>query len=504
MLDASTIGGYVLEEVLARMIADSGYELLTSDSQDPVHLRRDKHGLLVRGRGTDHQADALGDLLVPVPFSLPVRLFAEAKNRAHKTGLDAVRNAVGVVSDVNQFQPPQGQLKLWRGDWTHHYRYSLFSTSGFTGPAQDFALAHQISLIDLSGPSFASLRTAVETFASAVQSLAVRAKLETFPVGQMRAALRIELATIGGQAAEADPSTGELASMPWSELLHLARRLADSIDEDLVLGFPAGPQVLALKPDDAQAFREWARAASGIVPMRLRYAPGRPHGEWIALPASEPLGRRLALRFGTPPALAEWLFALEGETLRRLDDVKRGLLSTVTIYQSGRPIVLQLDVNARWGSQADSRDVVLSQLKEERLDSGLAWEPDEIETGEAAGNWSLEAAGRYVDVLRQRDPSRLDVLLYAAAHGDWVSRAHIYELMDFDPQRKMTGFTKPFEGVRKKLVEERLLDASTPNPVAPRYPEQDGWALGLDLDREFGRTLRKQLPSLLDLETPER
>ena len=63
MLHASTIGGYVLEEVLAKLLADNGYALLTSDSQDPVHLLRDKHGLLVRGRGTNHQADAFGDLL---------------------------------------------------------------------------------------------------------------------------------------------------------------------------------------------------------------------------------------------------------------------------------------------------------------------------------------------------------------------------------------------------------------------------------------------------------
>jgi hypothetical protein len=59
-LPASTIGGYVLEEVLAKLLADNGYELLTSDIQDPVHLLKDKHGLLVRGRGANHQADALG------------------------------------------------------------------------------------------------------------------------------------------------------------------------------------------------------------------------------------------------------------------------------------------------------------------------------------------------------------------------------------------------------------------------------------------------------------
>lgn len=504
MLHASTIGGYVLEEVIAKLLADNGYDLLTSDAQDPVYLLRDKHGLLVRGRGTNHQADALGDLLVPVPFSLPVRLFAEAKNRAGKTGLDAVRNAVGVVTDVNQFQPPPKAFKLWRGDSTYHYRYSLFSTSGFTVPAQDFALSHQISLIDLSGPSFASLRKAVEIFASAVQALAVREKLETFPIGQMRGVLRVALATVAESAPLADPSTGELPAMPWPDLLTLADDLAVSIEDDLVLGFPAGPQVLALRPDDAEAFREWVSDMSGIVPVRLRYAPGRPHGEWIVLPAAGPKDRRLVLRFGTPPALAEWLFAPEGETRRRLNDVKRGLLSTITIYQGGRPVVMELDVHATWASHADSRDVVLSQLQEDRLDDDLAWDSEEKEAAGESEIWSFEAAARYVVLLRHRDSARLDVLLHAAAHGDWISRGHIYELMNFEPQRKMTGFTKPFDGVRKRLVDEGLLDASVSNPVVPRYPERDGWALGLDLDVELGRTLRTQLSWLLEQDDVER
>ena len=217
MLHASTIGGYVLEEVLANLLADNGYRLLTSATQDPVYLLRDRHGLLVRGRGTNHQADALGDLDVPIPFSLPVRLFAEAKNRAPRTGLDAVRNALGVVSDVNQFQPPTAPRVGWRGDPTYHYRYSLFSTSGFTGPAQDFAMAHQISLIDLSGPSFASLRLAVEIFAAAVQSVAVRENLDVFPVGQMRAALRVALGTERSNGASMDPSTGVLPKIPGGE-----------------------------------------------------------------------------------------------------------------------------------------------------------------------------------------------------------------------------------------------------------------------------------------------
>jgi hypothetical protein len=166
-----------------------------------------------------------------------VRLFAEAKNRAERTGLDAVRNGMGVVSDVNQFQPVVAKAKAWRNA-SYHYRYSIFSTSGFTLPAQDFALAHQISLIDLSGPSFASLRQSVELCASAAQTLAVRQQLRTFPVGQLRAILRVALGTVEGTATEADPSTGEASALSWPDLQSIANDLATSIDGDLVFGFP--------------------------------------------------------------------------------------------------------------------------------------------------------------------------------------------------------------------------------------------------------------------------
>jgi len=91
-----------LEEILARLLNRSGYQLLVEASQDADALRDGRHGLLVRGRGSDHQADALGELLVPTPFSLPLRLFVEAKFRGRPAGIADVRNALGVVNDVNE------------------------------------------------------------------------------------------------------------------------------------------------------------------------------------------------------------------------------------------------------------------------------------------------------------------------------------------------------------------------------------------------------------------
>lgn len=150
MVAVDALRGYVLEEVLAQLLYSNGYRLLVSEQQDPDALTRGAHGLLVRGRGTDHQADVLGELALPTPFSLPLRIFVEAKYRETKANLRDVRNAHGVVHDINEQYAPTTADTRSVPMRRYHYRYTLFSASGFTRPAQQYALAQQISLVDLS------------------------------------------------------------------------------------------------------------------------------------------------------------------------------------------------------------------------------------------------------------------------------------------------------------------------------------------------------------------
>lgn len=85
-----------------------------------------------------------------------------------KTDLPVVRNAHGVIHDINEnfvHGPGQRLRKRFR------YVYAIFSAKGFTKNAQDFALAQQISLVDLSGVSFDWLRDAIETAASELHRL---------------------------------------------------------------------------------------------------------------------------------------------------------------------------------------------------------------------------------------------------------------------------------------------------------------------------------------------
>ena len=355
MVREAALRGYVLEEVLARLLSESGYRLLVEASQDADALKDGRHGLLARGRGSDHQADALGELLVPTPFSLPIRLFVEAKFKGDPIGISDVHNALGVVSDVNEHFASDAprDFPLRR----HHYRYALFSVSGFTEDAQKYALAHQISLIDLQGPAFADLRAITEQTARELLLLADQAGLSQFPLGQMRRVLRLALGTgitnggsadVGYEAANARasrapevPGSKETHVLPAQSLAHIAARLSEQLDDILILGFPQGPFVLVLQADDTDAFKRFLRDwPSSEVDVDIRYAPaGEKAGEWAIVPLED--HHDLVIRFGIPPLLDSWLLAADAVELERAALAKQALFSTIVVFRDGNR-VLQL------------------------------------------------------------------------------------------------------------------------------------------------------------------
>jgi hypothetical protein len=104
-----------------------------------------------------------------------------------------VRNAHGVIHDINEnFTHGPGHRLRKR----YRYVYALFSASGFTQDAQDFALAQQISLVDLSSASFAWLRCRVEATAADPLSVQREYRVDRFPVNWMRGQLRRLLGTL--------------------------------------------------------------------------------------------------------------------------------------------------------------------------------------------------------------------------------------------------------------------------------------------------------------------
>jgi hypothetical protein len=144
------IRGMLLEEAVLYLLRVSGYH--TVEQADSDRTLRDGHaGLEVRGRGGIHQIDAIADYSIAHPFSYPQRLLVEAKFYAAKpVGVEIVRNAVGVLKDVEEYWTSSDSPFNTR----YHYLFVLASASGFTSGAEKYAFAHDIYLMPLAQSQF--------------------------------------------------------------------------------------------------------------------------------------------------------------------------------------------------------------------------------------------------------------------------------------------------------------------------------------------------------------
>lgn len=158
----SQFRGYLLEDAVQKLLARSGYSLITSENEEDI--RKLHNGLNVIGRGACHQFDSLGKIKWTPPFVYPIRLFVEAKYREKPIGVEIVRQGVGIIADVNQnyatVDLDDFEMNLPRYD----YHYAIFSASGFTDNAVRMAVAHKIHLIDLRGEEYADLINAINAF----------------------------------------------------------------------------------------------------------------------------------------------------------------------------------------------------------------------------------------------------------------------------------------------------------------------------------------------------
>lgn len=151
MATLSQIRGLLLEEVLLYLLEFSGFKtVLAADGDDTLH--RGPAGIEVKGRGCLHQIDAIADFVVATPFSNPHRLLIEAKcySETSPIGVEYVRNALGVLTDVSEYWVPLPGSNGKR----YHYQYAIFSASGFTSTAEKYAFAHDIYLFPLNKSAF--------------------------------------------------------------------------------------------------------------------------------------------------------------------------------------------------------------------------------------------------------------------------------------------------------------------------------------------------------------
>lgn len=333
----AVLRGYLLEEALAWLLRNTGYRLLVHKSQDPDELEMEGNTLLVQGRGTTHQVDVLGEFVLTPAFSLPIRMFIEAKfYRDDRCNLSVVRNAHGIIHDVNEnFVQTSGSRPRRR----YQYVYALFSASGFTEQAQAYALAQQISLVDLSGASFHWLRENIFNTAAALYEQRNLHQVTRFPVSWMRRELRIRL----GTALPADESFDQVR--PPSEIMTNAPRFRAAADEvlaeftaalrvhegaELLLGFPAAPFILTLAPDDPARFIKYAERHPTHA-VRLRRKGSGIHAEWEVTPWGDE--NAYTLSFNLPEKIESWISENAERRRKRVGTIKEDFLSAITVYR---------------------------------------------------------------------------------------------------------------------------------------------------------------------------
>ncbi|WP_157488770.1 hypothetical protein [Pseudofrankia sp. DC12] len=333
--------GYLLEECLAWLLRASGYDLLTAaDDTEVLDVR--SSDLIIRGRGAWHQADVLGEFLYTPPFSLPVRLFVEAKFLKARVDLATVRNGHGVVHDVNENLVVTSPRRKTGGPVAkgtgarrirarYRYSYAVFSTSGFTADALNYALAHQISLVDLSVPAFEPLRAAIYRAAQEIRLVA-----RTLPAGEVPALRRVrtylrEILGIPGHRSDGP----DLPQWCSAALDRLAIRLQGGDAPGVIVAFPAAPFVLGLVARSRQAFFDYCRdhPTHRVDLMRERPASAaQTTGKYpVWRLRSHQDTDAYAVTFGLPPQIEDWI--LEGDEIRRRASwVEANLLSSMTVY----------------------------------------------------------------------------------------------------------------------------------------------------------------------------
>lgn len=324
------LAGYILEEMLAYLLRNAGYRLLTDQSEDPHELANRHHGLVVRGRGADHQIDVLGELLWVPAFTFPLRLALEAKCRKSKTDIATVRNTVAALLDINQNNMPNRGMSSAASVPSPKYTYvgAIFSASGFSSHATDFALAHAVSLVDLRTPAFWPLVVAARQCGVALSARYKEQEIKSATgfVRTIRDHMRREFMTVNAMLATAQ-GTPEALVAEVRPALAAARATGE-----LFIGMAAGPYMLVLKADDPNQFLGYARERPAHF-VHIGWSSKVDDGQtWYIVPSDNPTAYRLA--FKLPERLVDWIFKSE-DVRRTALKTKEQLLANITIYRRG-------------------------------------------------------------------------------------------------------------------------------------------------------------------------
>lgn len=153
--------GKLFEIFVKRILMNIGFMEVNSDG---LYVYDGAPGQMIQGLGEVHNADVLLEPPVQIPFYTMSRILVECKDYTKKVGLDVIRSALGLRTDVNNFDIVDcDELKNRRNtrrinmtyNFTrYYYQVAVASLSGFTISAQKFAATHRISLIEFDKMPF--------------------------------------------------------------------------------------------------------------------------------------------------------------------------------------------------------------------------------------------------------------------------------------------------------------------------------------------------------------
>ena len=133
-------------------------------NSDGLYVYDAAPGQMIQGLGEAHNADVLLEPPVQIPFYTMSRILIECKDYTKKVGLNTIRSALGLRTDINNFdivdcdelknRRNTRRLNLTYNFTRYHYQVAVASLSGFTIPAQKFAATHRISLIEFDKMPF--------------------------------------------------------------------------------------------------------------------------------------------------------------------------------------------------------------------------------------------------------------------------------------------------------------------------------------------------------------
>lgn len=149
--------GKAFEILVKQILLTIGFSEVNSDG---LYIFDGAPGQMIQGLGEAHNADVLLEPPVQTPFYSSTRLLVECKDYQRRIGLNTVRSVLGLREDINHFEildinELTARRTNRRSAITYNYiRYSyqvaIASLSGFTGPAQKFAVTHRIPLIEFN------------------------------------------------------------------------------------------------------------------------------------------------------------------------------------------------------------------------------------------------------------------------------------------------------------------------------------------------------------------